>query len=65
MGWHPVQSMKNEGAEAKEAAKELWTFMRTHNWKKSARKSVARKYWLYWIIGIILTGCLVAISIYR
>ncbi|ORY58007.1 snare associated Golgi protein-domain-containing protein [Leucosporidium creatinivorum] len=65
MGFHPVQSIKNEWYEAKEAGKELWHFTKTHDWKRSARQSVQRKYWLWWIVGIILTGCLVAISIYR
>lgn len=45
MGFHPVQSCKDEWREAKEAGKELWQFTKTHEWKKSARKTVQRKYW--------------------
>ncbi|GAA5909017.1 hypothetical protein JCM5296_002111 [Sporobolomyces johnsonii] len=56
---------RNEWSEAKEAAKEIWHFVRTHDWKKSAKKSFARKYWAWWIIGIILTVALVFVAIYR
>jgi len=36
---------RNEWWEAKEAGKEIKHFIKTHNWKKSARNSVRRKYW--------------------
>ncbi|GJN91112.1 hypothetical protein Rhopal_004130-T1 [Rhodotorula paludigena] len=56
---------RNEWAEAKEAGIEIWHFARTHDWKKSARKAFARKYWIWWIITIILTVCILLLSIYR
>lgn len=36
---------RNEWYEAKEAGKEIKVFVKTHDWKKSARNSVKRKYW--------------------
>lgn len=36
---------RNEWSDAKEAAREIWQFVRTHNWKQSARSSLQRKYW--------------------
>ena len=36
---------RNEWSDAKEAAREIWQFVRTHNWKQSARSSLKRKYW--------------------
>ncbi|GAA6049735.1 hypothetical protein JCM3770_004433 [Rhodotorula araucariae] len=56
---------RNEWIEAKEAAHEIWHFLRTHNWRKSARDSVRRKYWVWWIVGIVLTAAIVLLSIYR
>ncbi|BGP40758.1 hypothetical protein JCM10449v2_004723 [Rhodotorula kratochvilovae] len=56
---------RNEWSEAKEAAREIWRFLRTHNWRKSARASVRSEYWVWWIVGIILTVAIVLLSIYR
>lgn len=36
---------RNEWWEAKEAGKEIKHFIKTHDWRKSARNSVRRKYW--------------------
>mgnify|MGYP006886181844 CR=1 FL=1 len=36
---------RNEWSEAKEAGREIVSFVRHHDWKKSARQSVKRKYW--------------------
>ncbi|GAA5873016.1 hypothetical protein JCM16303_006915 [Sporobolomyces ruberrimus] len=56
---------RNEWWEAKEAAKEIKHFVKTHNWKKSARNSVRRKYWIWWLVTIL--GCVAVglIAYYR
>ncbi|GAA5971024.1 hypothetical protein JCM11641_004114 [Rhodosporidiobolus odoratus] len=56
---------KNEWHEAKDAGKEIWHFVRTHNWKTSAKNSFKRKYWVWWIVGIILCVAVGLISYYR
>ncbi|GAA5900217.1 hypothetical protein JCM8208_002053 [Rhodotorula glutinis] len=56
---------RNEWTEAKEAGREIVTFLRHHNWKKSARESVRRKYWVWWLVGAIVTAAVVLLSIYR
>ncbi|CEQ43223.1 SPOSA6832_05133 [Sporobolomyces salmonicolor] len=60
-----ASSARNEWSEAKEAAKEIWEFVRRNNWKQSAKKSFARKYWAWWITCIILIVALVFVAIYR
>ncbi|KPV77609.1 uncharacterized protein RHOBADRAFT_51442 [Rhodotorula graminis WP1] len=56
---------RNEWTEAKEAGREIVTFLRDHNWKKSAREIVRRKYWVWWLVGAIVTAAVVLLSIYR
>lgn len=46
---------RHEWWEAKEAGNEIKQFVKTHDWKKSAKNSVRRKYWLWWIAAI--AGC--------
>lgn len=38
-------SIREQWNEAGEAGKELWIFARTHNWKRSGRNSLRKKYW--------------------
>ncbi|GAA5897928.1 VTT domain-containing protein [Sporobolomyces salmoneus] len=56
---------RNEWWEAKEAAREIKHFVKTHNWKRSAKNSVRRKYWLWWVVCIL--GCVAVglIAYYR
>ncbi|GAA6002969.1 hypothetical protein JCM10207_001924 [Rhodosporidiobolus poonsookiae] len=56
---------KNEWAEAKEAGREIWHFCRNHDWKKTARTSVKRKYWVWWFFAIVLAVAVALLSIYR
>ncbi|BGP16931.1 hypothetical protein JCM10213_007376 [Rhodosporidiobolus nylandii] len=56
---------RNEWHEAKDAGKEIWHFVRTHNWKKTAKNSFKRKYWLWWIVGILACVAIGLISFYR
>ncbi|GAA6007362.1 hypothetical protein JCM11491_003104 [Sporobolomyces phaffii] len=57
--------LRNEWWEAREAAKEIKHFVKTHNWKKSARNSVRRKYWVWWIVTILGCVALGLIAYYR
>lgn len=56
---------RQEWADAKEAAREIWRFVRTHDWKKTARSSVRRKYWLWWFFTIILIVAVALLAVYR
>ncbi|GAA5987927.1 hypothetical protein JCM10908_007273 [Rhodotorula pacifica] len=56
---------RREWTDAKEAAREIWHFTRTHDWKRSARSSFKRKYWLWWFVGIILVVAVVLLAIFR
>ncbi|GAA5936501.1 TVP38/TMEM64 family protein [Sporobolomyces koalae] len=46
---------RQECHEAKEAWREIVHFTKTHDWKKSARNSCRRKYWIWWFVTIL--GC--------
>ncbi|GAA5964087.1 hypothetical protein JCM8115_005335 [Rhodotorula mucilaginosa] len=56
---------RNEWSDAKEAAREIWQFVRTHNWKQSARSSLQRKYWIWWVVGIICVVAVALLAIFR
>ncbi|BGP08837.1 hypothetical protein JCM10049v2_004688 [Rhodotorula toruloides] len=56
---------REEWAEAKEAGSEIVRFVRTHNWKQTARNSVKRKYWLWWLAGAAGIAAVVLLAIYR
>lgn len=60
-----AQWCRNEWKEARDAGRELWHFTRTHDWKKSARNSVRRKYWVWWIVAIVMAVCLGLLAYYR
>ncbi|KAM0789238.1 hypothetical protein ACM66B_000081 [Microbotryomycetes sp. NB124-2] len=55
----------NEWREARDASKELGSFARHHDWKKSIKNSFRRKYWVYWILAVILTAALILLAIYQ
>ncbi|GAA5863959.1 hypothetical protein JCM3774_004433 [Rhodotorula dairenensis] len=56
---------RREWTDAKEAAREIWHFVRTHNWKRSARASLKRKYWIWWIVGIVCCVAIALLAIFR
>ncbi|GAA5953017.1 hypothetical protein JCM3765_003033 [Sporobolomyces pararoseus] len=56
---------RNEWWEAKEAGREIKQFVKTHDWKKSARNSLRRKYWLWWIVTILACVAVGLIAYYR
>ncbi|GAA5891633.1 hypothetical protein JCM6882_006151 [Rhodosporidiobolus microsporus] len=56
---------KNEWQEAKDAAKEIWGFCRTHDWKKTTKKSFQKKYWIWWILAVVLIVAVALIAWYR
>ncbi|KAK4051385.1 hypothetical protein OIV83_002869 [Microbotryomycetes sp. JL201] len=58
-------SVAGEWREARDASKELGSFVRHHDWKKSIKNSFRRKYWIYWILAIILTAALILLAIYQ
>ncbi|GAA6032657.1 hypothetical protein JCM8097_004865 [Rhodosporidiobolus ruineniae] len=56
---------RTEWQEAKDAGREIWSFAREHDWKKSARNSVRRKYWVWWIAAVVAAVCIALIAYYR
>ncbi|GAA5826545.1 hypothetical protein JCM11251_002419 [Rhodosporidiobolus azoricus] len=55
----------NEWRECKDAAREIWGFCKTHDWKATTKKSFKRKYWIWWILAVVLIVAVALIAWYR
>ncbi|KAK4057216.1 hypothetical protein OIO90_001711 [Microbotryomycetes sp. JL221] len=58
-------AVANEWRECRDASKELGSFVRHHDWKRSIKNSFRRKYWIWWIITIILIVLFALLAIYQ
>ncbi|GAA6002967.1 hypothetical protein JCM10207_001923 [Rhodosporidiobolus poonsookiae] len=56
---------KRGGRDAKEAAKELWSFLRHLDWKHTLRNSLRRKYWIWWFVTLLFLLILGVLSLFR
>jgi len=49
-----ARAVKQEAKDCKDAALEIYHFVRHHNWKQTLRNSFQRKYWGWWLLLLVI-----------
>jgi hypothetical protein len=57
-----VAAVKYEAMETRDALVEIYRFVRTHNWRATAKFLFQRKYWKWWILLAVVIALSAALS---